>query len=864
MTPDQWQRIKETFEAALAEAPADRAGFLQSSCSQGTVIRSEVERLLAEQERAPGFLDAASAGPERFALSDSQIISTESPLIGQNISHYQILAKLGEGGMGIVYRAFDTKLRRTVAMKVLSPGRIGNADDDSNTRLIREARAASALNHPNVAHVYEIGETDELKFIVMEYVEGRTLRDMLKESRFDHGQVIDIASQIAEGLAEAHAHGVVHRDVKPGNIMLNSKGRVKILDFGLAKLSRSNLHIAGSGEDSLSMPGALIGTLRYMAPEQVLGRSADQRSDIFSLGAVLYEMAAGRPLFEGATATETMDHILSAESLSLSQLGSRFGAEFKRILRKCLAKQPEDRYQTAGELARDLKLLKPPAALGQLLRQTLYTRRRAIGIAAAVCGILLTGITMYRVLPMAGGIHSIAILPFENIGGDDETEYLSDGITDSLISTFSRMPSLRVIARDTMFTFKGKTVEPKQVGRELQVQAVVSGQVRQRDNSLELRAKLVDATNASQLWAGSYTGTVSDLLMMRQAVENEILKVLRIVLTQTEQDRIARRTADDAEAYRLYLKGRYALLRATVPDPNKAIGLFSEAIEVQPNYALAYSGLSVAYSILSSWRLAPREVMPKAKAAAARALEIDPALPEAHFDMAIVSATYEYDWLRAEREIRQSIALDPNDALFHMVYGLLLTVNRRFQEGIAETKKAQQLDPLSSYLETRSLMQQYHRGPSKDETVVAWRKFLEFNPDSFSGHVYLGLAYLARRMYPEAVSEFESSDRIAAQTGSQLPRALLGCAFALSGRTEEAWTALDQLQTLRGQRYVSGYFLAVLYAALGAKDDALAWLQTAYEDRDDELVSLAVDPLLDSLRADPRFIALLRRVGVGS
>src|SRR5439155_23260585 len=525
------------------------------------------------------------------------------------------------------------------------------------SRLIREARAASALNHPNIAHVYEISEMDELQCIVMEYIEGRTLRDIMKEGRLDCAQIIDIGAQIADGLAEAHAHGIIHRDVKPANIMVNSKGHIKILDFGLAKLPRSNVEIHGLGEDSLAIPGALIGTLRYMSPEQVLGHSVDQRSDIFSLGAVLYEMAAGRPLFQGATATETMDHILHPEPLPVSELGSQFGPEFKRVLRKCLEKEPEDRYQTADELARDLRLLKPPTALGQLWRRTLYSRRRVIGIAAAVCGALLGGVAMYRVLPTAGGIHSLAVLPFDNTGSDADTEYLSDGITDSLISSFSRVPNLRVIARDTMFTFKGKPAEPQQIGRELQVQAVVSGHVRQRDNVLDLEAKLTDASNGSQLWTGNYKGSVSDVLMMRQTVEKEVLKVLQIVLTKTEEDRLTRRTADDAEAYRLYLKGRYAELRRTVPDTLKAIELFNQAIETQPNYALAYAGLAMAY--IGNWEgHRPREIMPKAKAAVTRALEIDPALAEAHTAMAAISFSYEYDVARAEREFRQSIALN--------------------------------------------------------------------------------------------------------------------------------------------------------------------------------------------------------------
>src|SRR6266571_5955222 len=558
MTPQEWERVKQIFDAALAKAPADRAGFLQSKCGEDSYLRSEVERLLAEHERASGFLEPPSHG-SRFALSGSEISGTEAPLTGQNLSHYEILAKLGEGGMGIVYRAFDTQLLRPVALKVLSPAAL--ADPESNTRLLREARAASALNHPHIAHVYEVGEAGGVRFIVMEHIEGRTLATMIREAPLDFARVLDFTLQAADAMAEAHEHGIIHRDLKPSNIMITPRGQLKILDFGLAKVHQQQADEQRDFADpSLSRPGLVIGTTRYMSPEQVFGHDVDQRSDIFSLGLVFYEMVTGYPAFSGGTATETMDRILHSEPEPIGAVRADVPPELDRMIRKCLEKDRAKRYSSVRELHADLLQLREsrPVKFGSRMdARKLLSTAALKWVAAVVVLVMALLASLYLVNGRSEAIDALAVLPLDNAGGDADVEYLVDGITENLITSLSQVPKLRVMARSTVFSYKGTAADPLEVGRKLKVRAVLTGQVRQQGDTLRIGAELVSVADGSQLWAEQSTWRLADIITLQAEMVKQISEKLRLRLTGEQQQRLTKSYTEHTEAYQLYLRGRY-------------------------------------------------------------------------------------------------------------------------------------------------------------------------------------------------------------------------------------------------------------------------------------------------------------------
>jgi serine/threonine-protein kinase len=849
------ERIKEIVEAVLLRDVVDRAPFLEAACGGDETLRADVERVLATRKGA-GCAESLTAVARTLDASTQTVDrQPEQPLL--TISHYRILGSLGRGGMGVVFHAFDTVLRRSVALKVLrdQPAR----KFERSTRFFREARAASALNHPNVAQVYEIGEADGVLFIVMEHIEGRTLRAKIDEGPLEYHHILEIGTQVADALAEAHSHGIVHRDVKPANIMLNTRGQVKVLDFGLAKVFlEDQTEAVDLGNESMSVPGTLLGTVCYMSPEQVLGKPVDQRTDVFSLGTVLYEMAARRRPFDGTTTTETMDRILHHQPPLASQFNGAVAAAFEQVIFKCLDKNRDRRYHTAGEVAEDLRRL-TFADSNSFSGPMQFRRRWIMTVASAACGSLLGAIAIYRAVPWKKKIDSLAVLPFANIAGNPELEYLTDGITESLINTFSQVPQLRVIARPTVFTYKGKRMLARQIGNALRVDAILSGRVRQRGSTLNMQAELIDTADESQLWGGQFDGTISDVPALRRAVEMQILEILRRRLGMAEANQPLQRATENAEAYNLYLRGRHAFYRFTVPEFKRAINLFNEAAKVDPNYALAWTGIADAYSGLSGIHLPPQDAMPRAKAAAAKALEIDSALADAHVSAGIVSGWYEFDWPQAERELRLAISLNPNHAAARLWLGWVLTLTGRFESGIAESKGAQQLDPLSSFIDT-GLAQQFYLSRQYDLALAPLRRIVDLDPDFWAGRINLGLVYLSKGMYREAISELEVARRLDSRQPQSL--AYLGCAYSRSGRLEDARMLLLRLQELLKERYISGYLLAVVYASLKAKNTALDWLEKAYEERDDMLNLLGVDPLLDGLRDDGRFVAVLRRVGL--
>jgi eukaryotic-like serine/threonine-protein kinase len=783
----------------------------------------------------------------------------EALAAGTNVAHYRIVSRLGAGGMGDVYLAQDTKLDRAVALKIL-PAEV--ADDQGRMRrFVLEAKAASALSHPNVAHIYEIGEADGVHFIAMEYVEGRPLRDKIGGQSLEAGEILDLGTQIADALDEAYSKGVTHRDIKPANIMITPRGQVKVLDFGLAKVTRPHApNATGETETQAATdPGVVLGTVHYMSPEQALGRDVDHRSDIFCLGVVLYEMATGRLPFSGSTPAETLSRILQAQPEAMARLNYSVSPELERIVRKCLEKERERRYQSARELVVDLRNLKRDSDSGSAAI-SVGQSRSLLWVALSILATALAVVAAYVWLGRGEPIESLAVLPFVNVGGDPGTEYLTDGITENLINSFSQLPRLRVVPRSLAFSYKAREVDPRKVGRDLNVRAVLMGRVVQRGDGLNVQAELVDVTEVSQLWGRQYSRKFSDILTIQEEIAREVSAKLRLRPTVEQNKRLAKRSTENTEAYQAYLKGRYYWNRRTEQTLKRAVEYFQQAIDKDPDYALAYAGLADCYAVYTSYQVeAPRESGTKARTAAIQAVKIDETLAEPHASLGMTLMQYDWDWAGAEREFQRSIELDPKYPTAHIWYGIYLGSTGRAEQAVASHRRAQQLDPLSLIINTGAGWELYF-ARRHQEAIEQIRKTLEMDPTFARGHWFLGLAYEQEAMYREAIAEFQKAFDLSEGSPSML--GTLGHAYALSGNREKARQALAHLQELSKRRYVPPFDPAVIYAGLGDKERAFEWLEKAFEDRSWGMVRLKVDPRFDRLHADPRFASLLRRMGL--
>jgi serine/threonine protein kinase/Tfp pilus assembly protein PilF len=750
---------------------------------------------------------------------------------GARLGPYEILAPLGAGGMGEVYRARDTRLDREVAIKVL-PERLA-ADAKALSRFEREAKAVAALSHPNILAIHDFGEDYGIRFAVTELLDGQTLRERIAREQLPWRKAVEIGTAMTDGLAAAHAKGIVHLDLKPENVFLTSSGLVKILDFGLA---RADLF---PSEDVISTPtasiqteaGTVLGTVGYMSPEQLSGESVDARSDIFSFGCLLYEMLSGRRAFAGKSAGETLASILRDHPPEISVLGVALPAALERVVARCLEKRRDERFQSARDLAFHLKEVSSGSA----------------GTAVSSGG-------------HGPAIESIAVLPFANVGADPETEYLSDGIAESIIHSLSRLPTLRVMARTTLSRYKGREIDPQAVGEELKVRAVLTGRVFHRGDSLVIKTELVDVRDGSQIWGENYNRKFGDILALEEEISREISEKLRVKVTGADAQRLTRRATESPEAYRLYLKGLFYWNKRTADGLRKGIELFRQALEVDPEYALAYAGIAHSYNQLGFYQyLSPREAFPKARAAATRALELDASLGEARTVLAMAHFWYDWDWSGAEEELHRAIASNPDFVHVHHFYGIYLTALERFREGLVELHRAEELDPLS--LPARaSLGFCLYFARRHDEAIVELEKVLEMDPSFAVAHCVLSWAYLAKRMWTEAV---RAGTRAAELTGRDTFRlASLGACLAASGRTAEAEAILAELAAASPRRYVSALEIAYVHVALGQTDLAFDWLEKAVAERASFLVLLRVEPRADPLRADPRFAELVGRVGL--
>jgi serine/threonine protein kinase/tetratricopeptide (TPR) repeat protein len=825
--------------------------------------------------------------------------------------------------MGEVYLAEDSRLHRKVAMKIL-PAEMA-AHQDRMRRFKQEATAAAALNHPNIAHVYEIGESDGMNFIAMEFIDGVTLREKIHRERTGLRKLLRYLQHAAEGLAKAHAAGVVHRDLKPDNIMITSEGHAKILDFGLAKLierqgetGHEERETEGRGDEGDTMiavsprprvpvspplpvatsPGLIMGTVGYMSPEQAQGKPVDQRSDIFSFGCLLYEAATGRKPFAGDSIVDTLHKIIYEPAPAITNFNPSASPELQRIIRKCLAKEPEKRYQTIRDTATDLEeLLEEMKGMSSIERSvapsTSTSTSSAPGItnddlpalssgpvthpaassaefiysgvkqhksAAVIVGlVLLVGLAIGLGLYLRSGktavaIESIAVMPFVNESGNADVEYLSDGMTETLINSLSQIPNLSVKARSSVFRYKGKEIDPKKIGAELNVQAILTGRVVQRGDQLTLNLELIDVQTENILWGNRYERKSSELVALQSEIARDVSNKLKTKLSGAEVAKVEKNYTANSEAYQLYLKGRFYGSKRTAKDAQKSIEYFQQAAAIDPNYALAYAGLAE-----SNWFLAlysypqVNEVIPKARELALKALELDNSLAEPHSILGVICFNYDRDFACMERETKLAIELNPNYSEAHRRYGLLMQDLGRFEEAGTAYKRALEIDPLSPVTNFQ-LAQLLFFEREYAESEMQSKKNVELDPNFWYAHLQLFYVYRMKRDYVLAVEELA---KVQDARGEPDAAKLIRESFVIGD-----WQGfLRRITEERTRLKLYPYFVATFFADLGEKDKAFATLIEALETKDQHTAWMKVDPYMDPLRDDPRFLDVLKKAG---
>jgi serine/threonine-protein kinase len=867
MTPGRWKKLDALFHEALELQGEARAAHLAKVCGDDEQLRAEAERLLAAHERESSFIDSPILA-EVGELADD---GNESP-VGRSIGHYKIVSLLGRGGMGEVYLAQDSRLERKVALKVLPAA--FTQHPDRVRRFEREAKAASALNHPNILTIHEIGEVDGAHYIVSEFVEGETLRALIGRGGLGVSQAMAIAEQVAGALGVAHQAGIIHRDIKPENVMVRPDGLVKVLDFGLAKLTERPAAPpeADSQAETIARlstePGAVMGTASYMSPEQARGLKVDHRTDIFSLGVMLYEMLAGQRPFAGANVAETIAAILRDEPPSLSQHSPDCPAPLEGIVNRCLAKTPEQRYRAASELSAELKAAR--AAIEEDSQTTRAAtekpknqRRRLALIGGAVALIaLMAALYYFRVGRDTAEtpIKTIAVLPPRPLQSSERDEALEMGVASILITRLGSLRQLIVRPESAVERYARPDQDPLAAGREQKVDAVLDSRYQRSGDKFRFTLRLLRVADGATLWADSLDHQAADLFTIQDAISAKVTGALRLTLSSAEKERLTKRYTNSAEAWQLYVRGRHLEHQRRVPDVQKAITYFERAIALDHNFALAYAELGHAYVSLNFTGHSPaKEVQPKAKAAYDQALKLDDQLAEAHTYLATYKTFYEWDYKGAEQEHRRALDLNPNSADARHIHAIYLAFMGRFEQAVAEVRKAEELDPTDLFI-TRNVALVLYCARRYDESIEQSRRVVELNPNSGSAYVWMMRAYVNKGDEQGALAAYLKQ----AEVSGAEPDEIAGMKAAIAaGGLKGYWRMqLDRLLEREKSGYVLQSDVAMLYARLGEREQALARLQKSVGDREFFAVALNVEPLWDDYRADPRFVALVRRIGL--
>jgi len=855
MTPERWRVVRDIFDGAIQQDGASRSAYLDRVCRDDLALRNEVAAMLASDAVAGTFMERPGASLQ--ALQASPETERAMPAVGSMVAHYRIVSELGAGGMGRVFRAEDTRLGRTVALKVLAPE--WSESHEAHARFAREARLASALDHPNICTIYEVGQGSGVSFIAMQYLEGETLQQMLRRGPLPLDRLLSLGAQIADALAAAHARGIIHRDVKSSNVIVTTDGRGHVLDFGIAKLVDRREHVASRLDATQS--GVIVGTPSNLSPEQARGAQVDHRTDVFQFGALLYEMATSQRPFRGATTADVIAAILTQPHVPAVEANPALPRSLGRVIDRALAKDPHDRFQTIDEIRTALQRCGDRTSAAALARSDASPHRRrplpqrsgGLTIAAgvvAVAGLLAT----YKITSSHAPIDSIAVMPFAYQQNAGDLEYLADGVADGVIARLAELPSTRVIARSSTFAYKGRPIDAPRIGRELRVRTVLTGQVARDGQTVVVLTELADVDTGARLWGNEYRRPISALPTVASDLAVAVSRELKTRLSGEQERRLTRDYTRSPEAYQQYLKGRFFANKRTADGYGKAIENFTAAVTTDPTFALAYSGLADSYSIMRGYGIrSAEETIPLARAAAERAVRIDGTLAEAHTSLGKI-ATDTSRWSEADAAFARAIDLNPNYATAHHWQAMYLIEVGRVQEALAAIRRAQALDPLSLIINTE-LGRLLYFARDYDGAIIQLGKTLELDPDFPLAHLHLGSVLLETRRYDDAMVEFKK----AARMGGPIPAVHLARAYALAGDRGQAEATLQELLAQSKQRFVPPSAFVTLYLSLGDQEHAIDWIERALGRVSSGPWFFSVNPHFDALRSNPRYQALVRR-----
>lgn len=874
MERERWQRVERLYHSALERRPGDQAVFLEKACEHDEELRQEVESLLACRDKAADFIESPALEEVAQLLTKVEIekSSPRSLLPGTTISHYRIEEKIGAGGMGEVYRAHDPRLNRDVAIKILPEAFA--ADADRLRRFEQEARAAAALNHPNIVAIYDVGTwANAIPYVVSELLEGETLRGCLQRGPLPVRKAMEVGAQIAQGLAAAHDKGIIHRDLKPENLWLTRDGHAKILDFGLAKLMPEEQVPTQIATVTETTSTKIMGTLGYMSPEQVRGQNIDQRTDIFSLGAVIYEMLSGRRAFRGATPAETISAILTRDPPELASESQSFPGVISGIVRRSLEKNPNDRFKSARDLAFVLVAASETGSTegrAAVVRKAPPRALSMVGLAAVAIGLLWLwnpGNVRNRLSSgsSGGSIRSLAVLPLENVSGKAEQDYFADGMTDELITGLASLNDVRVISRTSVMQFRATREPLSKIGSMLHVDAVVEGSVLRDGNRVRITTRLVNVESDRQLWAHSYEGEVGDAIGLQREIALSVSDEIKGKISPESRERLnAPQRPVPAEAYDAYLQGLYYAAKLTPGDLQKAFGYFNEATQRDPTLGVAYAGLAEAYSWAAGLNvMPPQEALEKVKVAADKALAIDPNLGTAHHSLAWVKYAHDWDFPGAENEFHRAIELNPNNATAQLWYGMYLAQRGRSDESLAAMRRAKSLDPFSPIVNSLAmtpLLTSHQYEKLIEEASAA----LKSNPNDGVLHWLLGQAYAQMGDITKAIDEQENQAVLYGEAPEKAKEDFAAVRRDYAKRGERAyWQSREK--TMAADAGADAYTMAVIQSKLGETDAMFASLEKAYQERSTEMLYWAQsEPAFDRFRADPRFRDLMPPIGLAS